>query len=121
MLDVARKRGPRARGDPARGAAAPEHGGGHAECESAEGTGAAWYKRDPQTVRRMLVGTLRSHAALLAQWNSLSAGYREAAGRITSFAAWEETFAANPAPTRPEASGTAGPDGPTRSPGGTAA
>lgn len=88
---------------------------------NAEGTGAAWYKRDPETVRRMLVATLRSHAALLAQWNSLSAGYREAAGRITSFAAWEETFAANPAPARPEGSGTAGSDGPTRSPGGTAA
>ncbi|MGP9539014.1 glycosyltransferase [Brachybacterium sp. AOP43-C2-M15] len=67
---------------------------------NAEGTRAAWYKRDPEAVRRMLVETLRTHAALLLQWSSLSARYREASARITSFAAWERTFADNPAPVR---------------------
>ena len=69
---------------------------------NAEGTKAAWYKRDPEKVRGMLVETLRTHAALLMQWNSLRETYREAAERITSFEAWERTFAENPAPVRPQ-------------------
>ncbi|HEX7352818.1 glycosyltransferase [Brachybacterium sp.] len=68
---------------------------------NAEGTKAAWYKRDPEKVRRMLAETLRTHTALLTQWNSLRDQYRAAAEQITSFEAWERTFAANPAPVRP--------------------
>ena len=87
---------------------------------NAEGTKAAWYKRDPEKVRGMLVETLRTHAALLMQWSSLRDTYREAAERITSFEAWERTFAANPAPVRPgdEATSTDARSGGT---GGTAA
>lgn len=88
---------------------------------NAEGTKAAWYKRDPATVRRLLVGTLRTHANLLAQWSTLSADYREAAEHLTSFAAWERTFAANPAPIRPgdAADSSAADSSAAEGPGGT--
>ncbi|MEE1616890.1 glycosyltransferase [Brachybacterium sp. J153] len=67
---------------------------------NAEGTQIAWYKRDPQQVREMLASAIRAHLDLHRRWPELQAQYREAAGRITSFEAWERTFAANPAPVR---------------------
>jgi len=67
---------------------------------NAEGTQVSWYKRRPETVRSMLTTAIGAHVELYRRWNELQQQYREAAGEITSFAAWERTFAANPAPQR---------------------
>jgi galactofuranosylgalactofuranosylrhamnosyl-N-acetylglucosaminyl-diphospho-decaprenol beta-1,5/1,6-galactofuranosyltransferase len=67
---------------------------------NAEGTQLAWYKRRPEHVRDMLTRTLRTHAELYRRWNQLREQYRSAIADLTSFGAWEETFAAHPAPVR---------------------
>jgi len=67
---------------------------------NAEGTQVSWYKRDPKQVRDKLAQALTAHLDLHRRWNELAAQYRESAGRITSFEAWERTFAQNPAPVR---------------------
>src|SRR5699024_8170097 len=67
---------------------------------NAEGTQVSWYKRDPRQVREMLAEALSAHVALHRGWSTLSERYREASARITSFDAWERTFAENPAPVR---------------------
>lgn len=72
---------------------------------NAEGTQVSWYRRDPQQVREMLGDGLRAHLELHRRWPELQRQYREAAHRITAFPAWEETFAANPAPERGPAEG----------------
>ncbi len=76
---------------------------------NAEGTQVSWYKRDPQKVRGMLGEAISAHVALHRGWNTLRERYREASSRITSFEAWERTFAENPAPVREQdrAQGTA--------------
>ncbi|AXK47214.1 glycosyltransferase family 2 protein [Brachybacterium saurashtrense] len=68
---------------------------------NAEGTKVAWYQRRPEQVRAMLTRSARTHLDLYRQWNRLRDQYRAAAEEITSFPAWERTFAANPAPARP--------------------
>lgn len=67
---------------------------------NAEGTQLAWYKRDPKRARELLTEAARTHAELFAKWNTLREQYRSAAKQLTSFEAWERTFAANPAPKR---------------------
>ena len=59
---------------------------------NAEGTGASWYKRNPQQLRRMLAESARLHAMLLKDWHKLSAEYKAAAKEISSFEAWKKTF-----------------------------
>jgi galactofuranosylgalactofuranosylrhamnosyl-N-acetylglucosaminyl-diphospho-decaprenol beta-1,5/1,6-galactofuranosyltransferase len=68
---------------------------------NAEGTKVAWYQRRPEQVRSMLARSVRTHLDLYRHWNRLRDEYRAAADEITSFPAWERTFAANPAPVRP--------------------
>ena len=68
---------------------------------NAEGTKVAWYQRRPEQVRSMLARSVRTHLDLYRHWNRLRDEYRAAAGEITSFPAWERTFAAHPAPVRP--------------------
>lgn len=67
---------------------------------NAEGTQVAWYKRDPRQVREMLGEAVTAHLELHRRWNELRDQYRAAQTQITSFAAWEQTFADNPAPVR---------------------
>ena len=67
---------------------------------NAEGTQIAWYKRDPKQARELLAEAVRTHAELFAKWSTLREQYRAAASQLTSFEAWERTFAANPAPKR---------------------
>ncbi|WP_246954734.1 glycosyltransferase [Brachybacterium sp. Marseille-Q7125] len=67
---------------------------------NAEGTKVSWYRRSPRQVRGMIAQAVKDHAELLRRWPELRARYRDAAEELTSFAAWEETFAANPAPVR---------------------
>lgn len=63
---------------------------------NAEGTGVAWYRRDPAKLRSQLTEVARLHTELQRRWNSLSAEYKASLGEITSFEAWEKTFAENP-------------------------
>lgn len=67
---------------------------------NAEGTQVSWYKRNPATVRQMLTEAIGAHLELYRRWSELQRAYRDAARRITSFDAWEKTFAENPAPVR---------------------
>ncbi|MGO3504630.1 MAG: glycosyltransferase [Brachybacterium tyrofermentans] len=67
---------------------------------NAEGTQVSWYKRDPRRVRSMLGEAVGTHLDLHRRWPELQRSYQRAAQHITSFAEWEKTFAANPAPVR---------------------
>lgn len=67
---------------------------------NAEGTQVSWYKRSPAQVRDMLSSAIGAHLELYRRWSELQREYRAATERITSFEAWEETFANNPAPVR---------------------
>lgn len=69
---------------------------------NADGTGAAWHKRDPQAVRELLTRSARLHAELFSKWDSLAKRYREALPQITSVDAWAQTFQNNPAAPRKE-------------------
>ncbi|MGO1285415.1 MAG: glycosyltransferase [Brachybacterium sp.] len=86
---------------------------------NAEGTQVSWYRRDPRQVREMLTGAITAHVELHRRWNELRDRYRDASAQITSFAAWEQTFADNPAPVRER--DRAGSSAPAASTGGTAA
>ena len=59
---------------------------------NAEGTGASWYKRDPQVLRRMLSDSARLHGDLLVRWRALSAQYKAALNDLTSIESWKKTF-----------------------------
>ncbi|WP_193105287.1 glycosyltransferase [Brachybacterium sp. FME24] len=67
---------------------------------NAEGTQVSWYKRDPRQVRDMLADAVGAHLDLHRRWPDLQRSYQGAAQQITSFEAWEKTFAENPAPVR---------------------
>ncbi|MDK9347295.1 glycosyltransferase [Propionibacterium freudenreichii] len=59
---------------------------------NAEGTGIAWYKREPIEMRRMLAESAANQARILTEWPKLRQEYREALPRLTSFEQWEELF-----------------------------
>ncbi|KAA9395751.1 glycosyltransferase family 2 protein [Kocuria coralli] len=63
---------------------------------NADGTGASWYKRDPQAVRDLLARSARLHAELFSRWEALAKQYREALPQITSPQSWGQTFQDNP-------------------------
>ncbi|MET3808937.1 glycosyltransferase [Arthrobacter sp. UYEF3] len=62
---------------------------------NAEGTGASWYRRDPQKLKSMLAEATRLHVRLYREWDKLAAQYRAAVPGITSMAAWKRTFDAD--------------------------
>lgn len=62
---------------------------------NAEGTGASWYQRNPEQVRRFLAESAAVHAQLLRNWPRLREEYRSALPRITSMEAWRKTFEAH--------------------------
>ena len=62
---------------------------------TADGTGAAWYQRDPRLFRSLMWRSVRAHARLRRQWARLAADYRAAAPEFTSPEKWRETFAAS--------------------------
>lgn len=78
---------------------------------NAEGTQVSWYKRDPRKVREMLSEAIGAHVHLHRRWPELQRQYRDAVSRITSFEAWEQTFADNPAPARNTDASSAGKGG----------
>jgi galactofuranosylgalactofuranosylrhamnosyl-N-acetylglucosaminyl-diphospho-decaprenol beta-1,5/1,6-galactofuranosyltransferase len=62
---------------------------------TAEGTAAAWYRRDPRLFRSLGLRSIRAHRRLRRNWERLAAEYRAAAPGFTSPAQWRETFAAS--------------------------
>lgn len=64
---------------------------------NAEGTGIAWYKRDPAQMRRMLAESIANQTRILQEWPQLREQYRAALPELVSFEAWERTFGITPA------------------------
>jgi galactofuranosylgalactofuranosylrhamnosyl-N-acetylglucosaminyl-diphospho-decaprenol beta-1,5/1,6-galactofuranosyltransferase len=62
---------------------------------NAEGTSAAWHRRDPKLFRSLGWRSVILHARLRRQWPRLAAEYRAAAADFTSPATWRETFEAS--------------------------
>ena len=78
---------------------------------TADGTAAAWYKRDPREFRRLLARSAEAHRQLWARWDELAAAYREAMPRFTSPQAWDGVFEVSTVPVpqaQPAAGGNAG-------------
>jgi galactofuranosylgalactofuranosylrhamnosyl-N-acetylglucosaminyl-diphospho-decaprenol beta-1,5/1,6-galactofuranosyltransferase len=63
---------------------------------SADGTGASWYRRDPESFRAYLLRSADLHRQLVARWHELRDLYRAESSSFTSFEAWEKTFSDNP-------------------------
>ena len=59
----------------------------------ADGSSAAFYKRDPAKFRELMVKTIEIHARLRREWPRLAAEYRAKLPEITSPEAWDATFA----------------------------
>jgi galactofuranosylgalactofuranosylrhamnosyl-N-acetylglucosaminyl-diphospho-decaprenol beta-1,5/1,6-galactofuranosyltransferase len=62
---------------------------------AADGTTAAWYRRDRKLFSSLGWRSVILHARLRRQWPRLAAEYRAAAAEFTSPAKWRETFAAS--------------------------
>nr|WP_179756748.1 glycosyltransferase [Kineococcus aurantiacus] len=62
---------------------------------TADGTAAAWYRRDPRTFRRFLRESAAAHRDLWLNWPQLSKAYRAALAGFTSPQAWDEVFDAS--------------------------
>ena len=58
----------------------------------ADGTGAAFYQRDPELFRAQMLEGARLHARLYREWESLATAYRQALPQVTSPQAWERHF-----------------------------
>jgi len=58
----------------------------------ADGTGVAFYTRQPETFRAQLAEGVRLHVRLYREWDALATAYRAALPEITSPAAWARTF-----------------------------
>ncbi|MGH3276069.1 MAG: hypothetical protein ACRDNZ_17305 [Streptosporangiaceae bacterium] len=59
---------------------------------TADGTGAAWYKRDPKLYRALSRRSVTLHARLAREWPRLREQYRAAAAEFNSPERWRETF-----------------------------
>jgi galactofuranosylgalactofuranosylrhamnosyl-N-acetylglucosaminyl-diphospho-decaprenol beta-1,5/1,6-galactofuranosyltransferase len=62
---------------------------------TADGTSAAWYKRDPRLFRSIGWRSVIMHRRLKRRWPRLAAEYRAAAAEFTSQESWRKTFAAS--------------------------
>ncbi|WP_286959034.1 glycosyltransferase [Arsenicicoccus sp. UBA7492] len=58
----------------------------------ADGTGAAWYKRDPEKFRELLGESSLLRARLRTEWHQLRKAYRARAQELTSMGSWARTF-----------------------------
>ncbi len=57
-----------------------------------DGTSAAFYRRDPEKFRELMIKTIEVHERLRREWPRLAEEYRAKLGEITSPEAWDETF-----------------------------
>ncbi|MDP9444135.1 MAG: glycosyltransferase [Actinomycetota bacterium] len=62
---------------------------------SADGTSAAWYRRDPRAFRRLLRRSVIVHSRLRREWPRLVEQYRQALPELVSEHAWRETIEAS--------------------------
>ncbi|PPK97753.1 galactofuranosylgalactofuranosylrhamnosyl-N-acetylglucosaminyl-diphospho-decaprenol beta-1,5/1,6-galactofuranosyltransferase [Kineococcus xinjiangensis] len=62
---------------------------------TADGTAAAWYKRDPKRFRELLTKSAAAHRQLWQRWDELSKAYREQLPHFTSVEAWDTIFDAS--------------------------
>jgi galactofuranosylgalactofuranosylrhamnosyl-N-acetylglucosaminyl-diphospho-decaprenol beta-1,5/1,6-galactofuranosyltransferase len=62
---------------------------------SADGTAAAWYKRDPDQFRQLMQRSVALHARLAKEWPALAKQYKAALPELTSADAWRRTFDAS--------------------------
>jgi galactofuranosylgalactofuranosylrhamnosyl-N-acetylglucosaminyl-diphospho-decaprenol beta-1,5/1,6-galactofuranosyltransferase len=62
---------------------------------TADGTTAAWYRRDPKLFRSLGKHSLTMHMRLRRRWPKLADEYRAAAAEFTSPERWRQTFAAS--------------------------
>lgn len=62
----------------------------------ADGSGSAWYRRDPKQLRALLARSAAARSQLTLNWDRLRKEYRAALPEIVSLAAWEKTFGIEP-------------------------
>ncbi|MDI9628154.1 MAG: glycosyltransferase [Acidobacteriota bacterium] len=62
----------------------------------ADGSGAAWYRRDPKQLRSLLARSAAARSALILNWDRLRKQYREALFDVVSLDTWERTFGISP-------------------------
>ena len=60
---------------------------------TADGSGAAWYKRRPQEFRELLQRSVAVHERVLREWATLADQYQDALPKIVGQDAWKRTFA----------------------------
>lgn len=60
---------------------------------TADGSGAAWYKRRPQEFRELLQRSLDLHQRVLREWPELATTYKDALPSLVGQEAWKATFA----------------------------
>lgn len=58
----------------------------------ADGSGVAFYRREPERLRSLAAENLRLHAELRRRWDQLAQEYRAALPELTSLETWEATF-----------------------------
>jgi galactofuranosylgalactofuranosylrhamnosyl-N-acetylglucosaminyl-diphospho-decaprenol beta-1,5/1,6-galactofuranosyltransferase len=74
---------------------------------TADGTGAAWLRRDPAQFRSIMRRSAILHARLAREWDSLAETYKAAVPTISGSEAWAKTFAVSErtmTPSRSQAS-----------------
>ncbi len=59
---------------------------------SADGTGSAWYRRDPARFASLLRRSVRVHEALLREWPALARDYRDGIEGLASVDAWRASL-----------------------------
>jgi galactofuranosylgalactofuranosylrhamnosyl-N-acetylglucosaminyl-diphospho-decaprenol beta-1,5/1,6-galactofuranosyltransferase len=59
---------------------------------AADGSAAAWYKRDPALFRDLLSRSMALHARLLKEWPELVEQYKAALPELASPDTWKSTF-----------------------------
>lgn len=63
-----------------------------ATVSAADGTGVAFYKRDPEQFRRLMARAVRNYRRLGREWDRLCREYREALPDLTSAEQWRKVF-----------------------------
>ncbi|RXR26722.1 glycosyltransferase family 2 protein [Oerskovia turbata] len=59
---------------------------------TSDGSGAAWYKRDPAVFKELLGRSIALHEKMLREWSTLSSTYRSALDDLVGQEAWKRTF-----------------------------
>jgi galactofuranosylgalactofuranosylrhamnosyl-N-acetylglucosaminyl-diphospho-decaprenol beta-1,5/1,6-galactofuranosyltransferase len=62
---------------------------------SADGSAAAWYKRDPELFRDLLARSIALHTQLVKEWPNLVEQYTAALAELSSPDTWKSTFDAS--------------------------